>query len=136
LKKKRFSLSKAERISRSQDFKRVFIKGKRYRFPEFTLVVAPNDLSFSRIGIGVGRRFGKAVLRNRAKRLCRELFRLNKDSLPKGVDIIFLPRQQLLNSSWQRLQERMAEVGGIIERKIGSHKRSVKTIGLTTRGLD
>jgi len=120
VKKGRFTLSKLERISNSRDFQRIFKKGKRIRFPEFTLVVDTNDLPFSRIGIGIGRRFGKAAKRNRAKRLCRELFRLNKPYLPEGVDIVFLPRQEILRANWPKLQNRIQEAGRIIGKKFSA----------------
>jgi len=116
VKKGRFKLTRAERISKSQDYQRLFKTGKRFRFPEFTLIVAPNSLLVSRIGISVGKRFGKAVKRNRAKRLCRELFRLNKYNLPKGIDVIFLPKRQILHTNWQKLQQRMEEAGILIEK--------------------
>jgi len=78
--------------------------------------VAQNLLSYSRIGIGVGRRFGNAVKRNRAKRLCRELFRLNKYRIPKGIDIVFIPRQPILGARWYKLQKNMEKAGKIIEK--------------------
>ncbi len=103
----------------------MFKKGTRIRFPEFTLVAAVNDKPFSRMGIGIGRRFGKAVKRNRAKRLCRELFRLQKPAFPQGVDVVFLPRQEILSAGWQRLQYRMHEAGKIIEKKFAIQTRNV-----------
>ena len=139
MKKGRFTLSKAERISNSRHFNRVFKKGRRIKFPEFTIVAAPNGLPFSRMGIGVGRRFGNAVKRNRAKRLCRELFRLNKYQLPKGIDIVFIPHQEILKASWQKLQANMKKAGKIIERngiiKAGTSKSNCLDIGGNCQGL-
>ena len=78
-----------------------------------------NDLPYSRIGISVGKRFGNAVQRNRAKRLCRELFRLNQYLLPTGVDIIFLPRKRLLDAKWPALVETILRAGKEIEKLPG-----------------
>jgi len=124
LEKGRFKLTRAERIAKSQEYQRIFKQGKRLRFPEFTLIVALNDLAISRVGISVGKKFGKAVKRNRAKRLCRELFRLNKHNLPKGVDVIFLPNKLILHSNWQKLQNRMEEVGRLIEKFFKFNKKA------------
>jgi ribonuclease P protein component len=53
----------------------------------------PNDLAYSRLGLSVSRKVGKAVVRNRWKRLIREAFRLNREQLPTGLDLITIPRQ-------------------------------------------
>ncbi len=127
------ALSRAERITGGRNFNRVFKRGKRISFPEFSVVVAPNGLIFSRIGIGVGRRFGKAVDRNKAKRLCREIFRLNKYRLPRGLDLVFLPRREILSAEWNKLQENMNKVGRIIEKDCISSAGTRRSAGLVTR---
>ena len=47
-----------------------------------------NGLGRSRLGISVGRRFGKAVMRNRLKRLVREAFRATPEVRAAGFDIV------------------------------------------------
>jgi ribonuclease P protein component len=47
-----------------------------------------NGLGGSRLGISVGRRFGKAVMRNRLKRLVREAFRAAPEVRAAGLDIV------------------------------------------------
>lgn len=47
-----------------------------------TLHLRPNGLGEHRLGLSIGRRFGNAVRRNRFKRHMREVFRLNRSSLP------------------------------------------------------
>jgi ribonuclease P protein component len=44
----------------------------------------------TRLGIAVGRRVGSACARNRIKRRLREYFRLGRDKLPQGTDIVFI----------------------------------------------
>ncbi len=134
MKQGRFTLSKAERISNSRDFSRIFRRGKRIKFPGFTLVVLPNNLPFSRMGIAVGKRFGKAVKRNRAKRICRELFRLNKYRIPGGFDIVFLPHQEILEASWYKLQENMCKAGKIIERSFTFKTDVPESAGMAVGG--
>jgi ribonuclease P protein component len=46
----------------------------------------------SRIGIVVSRKNGPAVKRNLFKRRLREIFRLNKDRLPRGLDLVVMAK--------------------------------------------
>jgi ribonuclease P protein component len=66
----------------SRDFQNVYRRGKRYEGILMTAFVLPNKLSHNRLGITASRKaLGKAVNRNRARRMLRETFRLKKASL-------------------------------------------------------
>lgn len=60
--------------------------------PGFALAGGENSLPHARLGLSVSRRVGKAVARNRWKRLLREAFRLEQQQLPPGVDLVAIPR--------------------------------------------
>lgn len=66
----------------SQEFQKVYRKGKRYDGTLITAFVLPNKLSHNRFGVTASRKaLGKAVNRNRARRLLKESFRLKAASL-------------------------------------------------------
>ncbi|NUO09701.1 MAG: ribonuclease P protein component [Candidatus Brocadia sp.] len=87
-----FQFTKAERLTKSREFERVFHEGKVFKNDTVVLYVMPNDLQHSRLGLVVSKKVGNAVRRNRAKRLLREAYRLNKNILTTHVDIIAIPR--------------------------------------------
>ena len=66
----------------SQEFQKVYRKGKRYDGTLLTAFVLPNNLQHNRFGVTASRKaLGKAVHRNRARRLLKETFRLKAASL-------------------------------------------------------
>src|SRR6266478_1841471 len=66
----------------SNDFQKVYRKGKRYEGVLMTAFVLPNNLSHDRFGVTASRKaLGNAVQRNRARRLLKETFRLRTSSL-------------------------------------------------------
>ncbi len=66
----------------SQDFQKVYRQGKRYDGVLMTAFVLPNKLPQNRFGITASRKaVGNAVQRNRARRLLKETFRLQKSCL-------------------------------------------------------
>jgi ribonuclease P protein component len=60
----------------------------------FTAVVRANGLGLNRLGVTVTRKVGRAVLRNRLKRVAREFFRLNQAAMPQGLDLLLIARQE------------------------------------------
>jgi ribonuclease P protein component len=68
-----------------------------------------------RLGITVTRRYGKAVLRNRAKRLIRESFRQLKSQLPAGCDIHIRPRRALQTAKQPQVQAELLQLITSIE---------------------
>lgn len=87
-----FRFTKTERLTRKKEFEKVFHEGKVFKNDKVVFYVMPNNIQNSRLGLVVSKKVGNAVRRNRAKRLLREAYRLNKHLLTTHVDIIVIPR--------------------------------------------
>jgi len=83
---------KRYRMRTMADFRRVFQHRCAVRQGALLVLAAPNGLEYPRLGLSVSRKLGKAVVRNRWKRLIREAFRLSRQQLPGGIDLLVLPR--------------------------------------------
>jgi ribonuclease P protein component len=110
---------KAQRVRQKAEFQHVFDTGFRISSRFFTLIVGSGPGPSARLGIVASKKLGDAVRRNRAKRLIREVFRLNQ---PLGggerVDLVVIPRRELLDatfaeidrdfrSAWRRVAARL-----------------------------
>lgn len=112
---KAHGLSRDERLRRPTDFQRVY--DRRCSASDAWLVAygCPNELAYARLGLSVGRKWGKAHDRNRIRRLFKEAFRLTKDLLPTGLDLILIPRRtedlklSVLMQSLPRLARQLAQ---------------------------
>ncbi len=77
---------------RRDDFQRVWDNGKSWSHPLVILRAAANDKDTCRFGFVAGKKIGKAVRRNRTKRLLREAVRHRLNSIAPGWDIILISR--------------------------------------------
>ena len=95
------SFPKSARIQASSDFRNHKENGERLvkgcLLANWQLL--PSN-SFSRLGVVTSRHLGKAVIRNRARRLMRECFRLHKKKLRSEVDLILVARKSIAKKSF------------------------------------
>lgn len=80
----------------SRDIEYVKQHGRRLSTACFNLLVCKTDAGATRVGIIVGKRFGIAVRRNRAKRLFRELTRQVQGELISGHALLVFPKRDAL----------------------------------------
>lgn len=79
------------RLKKNTDFQKLFKKGKRVFSPALTVIYIPNPTN-TVMGIALSKKHGKAVVRNRIKRLVRAAFSNNKNKLNGNFSIVIMPR--------------------------------------------
>ena len=81
------------------------------------LYARPNRLGQNRVGITTGKKLGHAVVRNRARRRLREVYRLNEHLFKPGYDIVVVARTRCVSADFQKLTKAylsLAEKAGIL----------------------
>ena len=71
--------------------------------PFLVLYCRPNGQDHNRLGVTVSTKLGGAVVRNRARRRLREVFRLAQPRLRQGYDIVLVARSRAVNGPYDRL---------------------------------
>jgi|LFRM01.2.fsa_nt_gb ribonuclease P protein component len=85
-------LKKEWRIRRNKDFRRIYRAGKAVPGKYLVVFKRENGISVTRFGFSISKKFGKAVVRNRRKRILREITRKHMDNIRKGYDIVVVSR--------------------------------------------
>ncbi|MGE5246822.1 MAG: ribonuclease P protein component [Verrucomicrobiota bacterium] len=73
-----------ERLRTDREFRDVVRKGERVSTAHYTVYRDGLGRERRQVGVSAGKRAGRAVVRNRVKRLLREFCRLNKEIFPQG----------------------------------------------------
>ena len=110
---------KHEHLRRGADFEAVYARKCIFRSGVLTVFAKSNELTWTRLGLSVSRRFGNAVRRARMKRVLREQFRLCKADLPTGLDLVLIPapRRDISSAEYGRT---LVQAAKVLARKLGS----------------
>jgi ribonuclease P protein component len=104
-------LPRSARLRREQDFRRLRESGHRKVLG--TLIANWRILaegSRSRVGVVAGRKVGPAVVRNRAKRLLREVFRVHQHDLRQPVEAVLVARPSLAGKRFAQVEREVLAV--------------------------
>ena len=72
--------------------------------------VLPNNLPYSRFGYSINKKIGKAVVRNRIRRLLKEIIR--KVKIVPGFDIVFIARSKSVDVTYFELEKAVLKLLG------------------------
>ena len=104
---KPYCFSRKERLVQKKDFEAVYKKGTRGRIGSILQVrMLSSSENQTRLGLSVSKKVGNAVIRNRIKRLLREIFRKNKGLVKKGVDLVLIARPGIHKVPYRDLEEK------------------------------
>ena len=85
------------KLKENRDFRRAYNRGKVFVTPFAVIYVNKNRTGDVRLGITAGKKLGKAVKRNRAKRVITAAFRWVLPQIKDGLDLVIVARTRILN---------------------------------------
>ena len=102
----------------NKEFRTLYYRGKSQVHPALVTYVRKNRFGQPRVGITTGKKLGHAVVRNKARRRLREVYRLNEALFKPGFDIVVVARHKCITADFQKLSKAylsLAEKAGILE---------------------
>lgn len=100
-------MGKIVAITRNNDFRRAYRRGKSYVSPLLVTYALKNRLGETRVGITTSKKVGNAVVRSRARRVLRAAYRGLCAEVKPGYDLIFVARGRTPAAKSTQVQKHM-----------------------------
>ena len=101
-------------IKKNRDFQEVYQTGKSYANRLLIMyVMRTKEETDTRIGISVSKKVGNSVVRHHITRLLRESYRLNKDMVKTGLDIVVVARAAAKDSNFRQIESAYLHLCGL-----------------------
>lgn len=98
-------IKKKYKLRKNSQFRAVYKKGSSFSNRYLVLYKKRNGENINKLGISVSKKVGKAIIRNRVKRLIKESYRLNNSDLKQGYDLIFIARNPSKGKDYKTIEE-------------------------------
>ncbi|MEW6727473.1 MAG: ribonuclease P protein component [Bacillota bacterium] len=94
-------------IKSNADFRRAYARGASRAGRSLVLYRFANEKAFSRFGFVVSKKVGKAVVRNRLRRVLKEICRRNEGAFAPGCDYVVVARLRAADEDYGTLEEQL-----------------------------
>lgn len=108
-------MKRAVTLKENHEFRRLYRKGASAVGAGMVVYCKKNRLGRNRLGLTASTKLGKAVVRNRARRRLREVYRLNTPAMKQGYDVILVARGRTVTASWAELNATFLRLCGKLD---------------------
>jgi ribonuclease P protein component len=113
-------MKKIHRLKDSKDFQKVFQQGRSCANRYLVLYYRYNNEGNTyRVGFSVSKKVGNAVVRNRVKRLLREIFRLEGEAIEESIDFVVVARPLVADLTYEEMKKSLVHLlkkSGVIKK--------------------
>ncbi|WP_010279238.1 ribonuclease P protein component [Paenibacillus senegalensis] len=97
---------KQNRLAKREDFNKVYRMGRSSANHQFVLYFRKiPDSPHLRVGVSVSKKVGNAVVRNRIRRLVKEIIRLHLERIEGKGDLIFIARKPAAGMDYEQIRK-------------------------------
>lgn len=107
---KNLGFPRSRRLARQFEFRRLYRAGHRKSNKYLTVYTCPANGRRGKVGIVAGKRLGKAVERNRIRRILREAIRTNQHGITEKKDLAIVVKPPALELPRHELVGRLLEL--------------------------
>ncbi|MFD0961754.1 ribonuclease P protein component [Paenibacillus chungangensis] len=118
------------RLRNREDFSRIYRRGKSFANSQFVVYWSRHQGADPfRLGVSASKKIGNAVVRNRMRRMVKEIVRHQEDKIVPGTDFILIVRNPAVEMNASQMEKSILHV----LRKAGLMKMDKQT-GRTAKG--
>lgn len=99
-----------EFITSTREYDEVFKSHQKIEGKQFKFLKKKTPEKKFKVGIIVGRKVGKAVIRNKIKRQIKAFFRENEAILPGHQKIVIIGKKEAAKASWQQIKNELQKI--------------------------
>ncbi len=106
-------------LKENRDFRRLYSRGRSAVSDCMVVYTMRNRFGPGRLGITTGVKLGNAVVRNRLRRVVREIYRQYAPLLRPNMDVVIVVRSRAVTASYQEMERAFvycAEKIGLLEK--------------------
>ncbi|ANE46027.1 ribonuclease P [Paenibacillus swuensis] len=104
-------MQKEMRLTRKEDFNKVYRYGTSFANHQLVVYMLPQkSVETVRVGISVSKKIGNAVIRNRMRRLIKEITRHHEEALKPHYDLVFIVRKPAVDMEYAQLEKSLLHV--------------------------
>lgn len=99
------------RLRNRADFNRIYRYGKSFANAQFVVYWSRQPVAEPfRLGVSASKKIGNAVVRNRMRRVIKEIVRLNGDKIVPNTDFILIVRKPAVEMETKQLEKSVMHV--------------------------
>jgi ribonuclease P protein component len=99
-----------QKLKKNYEFKKVYNEGRYYVEKYVVMYIVMNNSASNRVGFSVSKKVGNSVVRNRVKRLMKEVYRQKAVNMKLGHDMVFTARVGSGTADYLKIEKNITSI--------------------------